>query len=262
MGDVVTADGALLIDRALARAIAALLERDAETADYARELRALPGAQQVPEGWRAALVKAEAALADIGDADREPGDDVAWCERRAAEALPALRAILASSPPAPEQPACTQRGECDCIGQCKNGRGGSGAEQPKPAGDVEALAEWLEREMPAGTVIGDPRWWAGRIVRRLSAKPAGDVEGVLSEVAAERARQDEQWGGPEHDDEHVPFEWNGFIGLQLDAADRATVKRDRAQWRERMIKIAALAVAAIESHDRLSAQPARGEGEN
>ena len=43
----------------------------------------------------AALVEAEAALADIGDADREPGDDVAWCEARAAQALPITRAVLA-----------------------------------------------------------------------------------------------------------------------------------------------------------------------
>lgn len=44
---------------------------------------------------RDAMMKAEAALADIGDADREPGDDIAWCERRAAQALPAIRAALA-----------------------------------------------------------------------------------------------------------------------------------------------------------------------
>ena len=43
---------------------------------------------------REALKTAEAALADIGDADREPGDDLAWCERRAAQALPEVRAAL------------------------------------------------------------------------------------------------------------------------------------------------------------------------
>ena len=41
-----------------------------------------------------ALRKAEAALSDIGDAEREPGDDVAWLERRAAEALPIVRAAI------------------------------------------------------------------------------------------------------------------------------------------------------------------------
>ena len=46
-----------------------------------------------------ALMAAEAALSDIGDADREPGDDVAWLEERAAKALPAVRsALLAVTP--------------------------------------------------------------------------------------------------------------------------------------------------------------------
>lgn len=40
---------------------------------------------------------AEAALSDIGDAEREPGDDVAWCEARAAAALPAVRGALVST---------------------------------------------------------------------------------------------------------------------------------------------------------------------
>ena len=46
------------------------------------------------ERLRDTLAYAEAALADIGDADREPGDDLAWCEARAAEALPRVRACL------------------------------------------------------------------------------------------------------------------------------------------------------------------------
>jgi hypothetical protein len=47
---------------------------------------------------RAALKTAEAALSDIGDADRETGDDLAWCEARAAQALPAVRAALKATP--------------------------------------------------------------------------------------------------------------------------------------------------------------------
>ena len=47
------------------------------------------------ERIRAALKIAEAALSDIGDAHREEGDDLAWCERRAAKAIPIVRAALA-----------------------------------------------------------------------------------------------------------------------------------------------------------------------
>jgi len=40
------------------------------------------------------LAYAEAALSDIGDAEREPGDDLEWCEYRAAQTLPRVRALL------------------------------------------------------------------------------------------------------------------------------------------------------------------------
>jgi hypothetical protein len=54
--------------------------------------------QDKAEKDKAVLVKtlqhAEAALADIGDADREPEDDVKWCEDRAAEAIPMVRKTL------------------------------------------------------------------------------------------------------------------------------------------------------------------------
>ena len=46
------------------------------------------------ERLRAALLIAEAALSDIGDAKRECGDTMAWCEARAAKAIPAVRAAL------------------------------------------------------------------------------------------------------------------------------------------------------------------------
>ncbi len=44
--------------------------------------------------WRLELAYAEAALSDIGDAEREPGDDLAWCEARAAAALLRVRHAL------------------------------------------------------------------------------------------------------------------------------------------------------------------------
>jgi hypothetical protein len=80
---------------------------DVSTADCAALLKVVEGAAAADEFLenpeaiyrlakmaRAALKTAEAALSDIGDSDREPGDDLAWCEARAAQALPAVRAAL------------------------------------------------------------------------------------------------------------------------------------------------------------------------
>ena len=51
-----------------------------------------------------ALVTAEAGLADIGDADREPTDDLAWCEERAAQALAKPRQAITALREALAQP--------------------------------------------------------------------------------------------------------------------------------------------------------------
>jgi hypothetical protein len=60
----------------------------------------------VPPELIRALEVAEAALADIGHADREPGDDQPWAEHRAALDLPKIRHVLQTwrehaTPPAP-----------------------------------------------------------------------------------------------------------------------------------------------------------------
>ena len=53
-----------------------------------------PTAPIVPPELIRALKLAEAALADIGDAEREEGDDLAWAEARAASNLPRIRQAL------------------------------------------------------------------------------------------------------------------------------------------------------------------------
>lgn len=66
---------------------------------------------------------------------------------------------------------------------------------------------------------------------------------VFAEVAAERLRQDEQWGGAKHDDGHESADWWEFILHQYQNVNAQT-------HRERLVKVAALAVAGIESFDR------------
>lgn len=78
------------------------------------------------------------------------------------------------------------------------------------------------------------------------ASYAPTIPGVLGEVLAERTKQDAQWGGPDHDDDHSPEDFVRFIGAQA-------VKCEYGRGpnvRERLVKIAALAVAAVESLDR------------
>lgn len=61
--------------------------------------------------------------------------------------------------------------------------------QPAQTGialDAESFEAWLEREMPAGTVIGNPTWWARRISARasLAAAAAQQAAAVAGRDAA------------------------------------------------------------------------------
>lgn len=73
---------------------------------------------------------------------------------------------------------------------------------------------------------------------------------VLMEVADERERQDEKWGGPDHDDQHHTRAFIGFIDNYAGAARLAVNKSELSEARRRLIQVAALAVAAVESLDR------------
>jgi len=74
-------------------------------------------------------------------------------------------------------------------------------------------------------------------------------EAVCRDVLAERVAQDQQWGGSTHDDNHRPDEWCLYIDKQRRLARDAD---DPRAYESRLIKIAALAVAAIQSSRRLN----------
>jgi hypothetical protein len=67
---------------------------------------------------------------------------------------------------------------------------------------------------------------------------------IIAQVITERKHQDMQWGGPAHDDQHPIEHWMGYLLHQLDRI------RHQHKDRDALIKIAALAVAAVESLDR------------
>jgi hypothetical protein len=73
---------------------------------------------------------------------------------------------------------------------------------------------------------------------------------VVNEVSSERKRQDDEWGGTEHDDQHDTRDWTGFLLDQCYRTDKAAMRGDLSEYRERLVKVAALAIAAVESFDR------------
>jgi hypothetical protein len=87
-------------------------------------------------------------------------------------------------------------------------------------------------------------------------------ESIFREVAEERARQDTLFGGATHDDTHRPSDWVAIltrhVGLATDDGSPAGVcmlnhqvaGSDPARWRRQMIRVAAVAVAALESYER------------
>lgn len=76
---------------------------------------------------------------------------------------------------------------------------------------------------------------------------------IFADIKAERSRQDEKWGGREHDRQHWPGDWCAFIfehtAKAFAAAHRGPGDGDRSDYKARLIEVAALAVAAIESLD-------------
>jgi hypothetical protein len=75
---------------------------------------------------------------------------------------------------------------------------------------------------------------------------------IFIDIGAERVRQDLKWGGAQHDDNHSTAD---FVQLIEDYAGWVRVMagmNSPEKARNRLIQIAALAVAAVESIDRKS----------
>jgi hypothetical protein len=82
------------------------------------------------------------------------------------------------------------------------------------------------------------------IVGDINNEP-GKVRAV-ADILNERTYQDEKWGGPEHDDAETEENWQKYITEYANAQGRS----ESYDFRKRMVKVAALALAAIESVDR------------
>ncbi len=72
---------------------------------------------------------------------------------------------------------------------------------------------------------------------------------ILEEIAAERQRQNQKWGGASNDDRHSSHSWAYLLVKHLGQSGIGD-DWNPIVFRKQMIRVAALAVAAIEWHDR------------
>lgn len=82
---------------------------------------------------------------------------------------------------------------------------------------------------------------------------------AIADVLIERAKQDQQWGGPATDDQRDIAEWAEYIHKQI--SHMFTEQKDNRAIRQRFVKVAALALAAIASMDRVLVPEVVGCGE-
>lgn len=76
-------------------------------------------------------------------------------------------------------------------------------------------------------------------------------EDAIEDIRQERFAQHCEWGGDDHDDHHSSSDWIVFISKQLGkAVVHEWSQAERSLFRSSMVKVGALAVAAIEWYDR------------
>ena len=80
--------------------------------------------------------------------------------------------------------------------------------------------------------------------------PTRNALGLLAEVAEERMRQDAKWGGARHDDEHSMAEFVQLIEDYAGWARTMAGMKSPEKAERRLIQVAALALAAVESSRR------------
>ncbi len=80
------------------------------------------------------------------------------------------------------------------------------------------------------------------------------IESIYYAVQEERIRQKAMWGLHDHDAQWTPLDWHEMISDYNGWARRTWAMGRCDEARERLIQVAALALAAIEAMDRKESQ--------
>lgn len=77
-------------------------------------------------------------------------------------------------------------------------------------------------------------------------KLKSQVTPAMRDVIEEREKQDKKWGVQNHD----PLFWNAILGEEFGEVSKAILEEDEDGYREELVQVAAVAIAALESLDR------------
>src|ERR1700744_3588560 len=145
--------------------------------------------------WRLVPVVATREMRDAYNkaCDHNDGGSKAWLIKKG-------YAPMLETAPEPRCPYCDNTGDVHSIdgewrGECNE------CTPPHPTieeslkvgeavvDDTSTLEEWLKREMPPGTVINNPSWWAKRIARQaIYTRPQHDATDAERKIRALRNR--------------------------------------------------------------------------
>jgi hypothetical protein len=80
----------------------------------------------------------------------------------------------------------------------------------------------------------------------------------IYDIIEERKAQDKEHGGPAHDNTHPPKDWIAIAGDHYGRAAAAPHAGARATYRQQMVRLGAISLAALETFDRVSPLPPEG----
>jgi hypothetical protein len=115
----------------------------------------------------------------------------------------------------------------------------------------------VPRKSIAGFAIDSETSWAHKIFLRNTARWKALMmlmrdDTALSNVLCERAQQDDKWG----EQNHEPPTWLMILGEEVGEANKAALEhyqgnKELIRYRDEMVQVCAVALAAIESFDRM-----------
>jgi hypothetical protein len=209
-----------------------------------------------PKIYRAVLAVTKPDLRNMTDLQRVA---VAIAdERMTGHGLPAYSELLAQigvqteNEPPREVPDTLFNAALDCPHSIDNWQVALKYDPDRPGHNAVAqLALRLAAVRPLAPTpktLEEAQIWLNQNAPGFNGAPAVIQTIAEADIRAERERQDKQWGGPAHDDEHTTGDFIGYVQRQCNLASLQL--GEPAVSRSRFVKIAALAVAAIESIDR------------